>query len=158
MRTRSNGQAHDDLACRHCGATEGFFVNVEVTGDGWCEADVSRDADGKLSVETFGGVQEPDLEVSWIDEVGCNRCDKRVPRSRIGDLIGPRYQPKVGDRVTLPDGLDGVIDEILPPRWRSLSERDPMTYVLIDGREYPTKDLDSIEPNPNQLDLLAAAA
>jgi hypothetical protein len=146
-----------DIACRHCGATTGFFVNVEVSGDAWCEAEISMDEDRNLVLSHDDCPQDANLRVSWIEEVGCPECDKRVPRSRIGDLIGPRYIPQVGDRVTLPDGLDGVVSAVLPQRWKNNLERDPKVYVLVDGREFTTLDLTPIEPNPDQLDLLEAA-
>lgn len=144
-----------DVSCRHCGGTS-FFVNVEVRGDAWCDAIVTLDGHHP-KVEADGFPRDADLEVEWIDEVGCGGCDKRVPRSCIADLIGPRYEPQVGERVTLPDGLDAVIEAVLPARWKSNIERDPRIWVLAGGREWSSTDLAPIRPNPNQLHLLEAA-
>lgn len=146
-----------EQACLRCGGTS-FFVNVQVIGTAWCDAEVTTNAQGRLTVHADSHPRDSDLEVDCIDEVGCADCDTRVPRGRMDDLIGPRYEPCVGDRVTLPDDLDGVIEAILPPRWKTNTERDPRTWVVIGGREYPNTDLAPVRPNPNQLHLLEMAA
>lgn len=153
----SQQDARPDLVCKHCGGSE-FWVGVIIIGEGWCDAAVEREEDGKLEVEVDGPVRDTDdVDPESITEVGCSGCDKRVSPRKLDNLIGPRYEPKVGDRVLLPDGLEAVVEEVLPARMLTPSKVDQRVWVRAAGREFTTGDLETIPPNPDQLDLLEMA-
>jgi hypothetical protein len=68
--------------CKHCGASADR-IYAEVTCTGWMEVGIEVEADGKISTDTFGGVQD----VDDVD-VDCYRCSEcRKSAYKIEDML-----------------------------------------------------------------------
>lgn len=71
--------------CKQCGATDGFYRNVTLSGTGWVHADVWAFDDGGVEGETDGRIEDKDVEIDFEDEWGCSGCGTQ--RAKLSDLI-----------------------------------------------------------------------
>lgn len=66
----------EGVRCRSCGAMEGFYRNVEVSGTGWSNAEIVGHDDGSIAFTVDSSVEEIDWDTHFTtpNSWGCSQC------------------------------------------------------------------------------------